>query len=711
MLKKKVQKIGNVLLIAVVLSFIAYFLIFWIGKIVVDEKKLVFHSATAVVDQKGRIITKLYLENREIVDIGQVPKHVQNAFIAVEDRRFYKHHGIDYYAIFRALWKDLIAFQKVEGGSTITQQLAKNIFLTNEKTFMRKTAEAIIALYLERTYSKSKILEMYLNQIYFGHGVYGIQSAAKFFFNKDVSELTLEEGALLAGLPKAPAAFSPILHPNKSLERRNAILSIMARERFISSEQAVRSQGKTIGLNVHKKEEQPWLSTFIDMMLEEAKDRYNLTNEEILKGGYKITVPLDGDLQKKAYETFKNNAYFPGTNDSVQGAFILLDNQTGGILAAIGGRDYSLKGYNRLTAKRQPGSTFKPLAVYAPAMEEGLFGPYSLLKDKRISFDGYAPNNYDGRYEGNVTMLDAIIFSKNVPAVWTLHKLGMTKSIKYLSKNGINIEDKGLAVALGGLKYGVSPIALANAYRTFANNGQYSEPYLIEKIEDQNGDIIAKASKHKRQVFSSQTAWNITRMLELAVKEGTAKSGNYKGALAGKTGTTSYQEKQGAVKDAWFVGYTPAATGAVWIGYDRTDQQHYLKGGSGYPTKLFKQLLRGTDYEKKTAFSVPKGVKDLEKPIRLEPVRMLSATFQFHPLQLFKVMLKWPVQQDERIVYRIYKWEGGRGKKVIGSVSGKGIYEIPYTNIFSKQSYQVVPYNPQTDREGEGSPFVKPVWK
>lgn len=709
-LLKKIKMISGIVLAAAVLSIIAYFAMIWIGAIVVDEKKLVLHSATSLIDQEGRPITKLYLENREIIDIDKVPKHVQNAFIAVEDKRFYEHHGIDFRAISRALFKDIAAFKKVEGGSTITQQLAKNVFLTNDKTVLRKMTEAIIAIYLEQKYSKRKILEMYLNQIYFGHGVYGIQSASKFFFNKDASELTIEEGALLAGLPKAPAAYSPILHPEKSLERRNAILTLMERENYISPEQAVRSQGKTLGLNIHKTEDKPWLSAYIDMVFEEAENKYHLSNEELLKGGYKITVPINIDVQEKAFKVFKEKAYFQGTKDDAQGAFILLDNKTGGVLAAIGGRNYVSKGFNRLTAKRQPGSTFKPIAVYAPAMEEGLFQPYSLLKDEKLDYKGYSPSNYDGRYDGHVTMFDALIHSKNAPSVWVLDKLGIDKSKEYLEKNGIYIEDKGLAIALGGLKYGVSPFDLANAYRTFANNGQYSKPYFIQKIVNANGDVVAEVKKQKYQVFSPQTSWNMTRMLEQVVKEGTAKAGQYEGALAGKTGTTSFPGKKGAVMDAWFVGYTPDVTGAVWIGYDRTDEEHFLKGGSDYPTKMFKNILSGLKFEEKTSFTIPKKVKDLEKPIRLSRIFSLSATYQFHALQLFKVTLKWPAQDDDRVVYRIYE-RSGESKKLVGSVKGKGEYEIPYINIFSEHFYQVVPYNPQTHQEGEGTDFVSPRWE
>lgn len=697
-------------MLTTVLAFVGYMFILFIGNYVIDEKKLVLNASSSLVDVEGNTITNVFVENRQYVEIDEIPKHVEQAFLAVEDKRFYEHSGIDIWAIGRALYKDVLAFGKVEGGSTITQQLAKNVFLTNDKTLLRKTKEAIIAINLERKYSKDKILEMYLNQVYFGHGTYGIQAATQFYFQKDVKQLTLEEAALLAGIPKAPTTYSPILNPEKSIERRNVVLNLMEEQNIITPKEAVISQGKTLSLNVKEKEEMPWLSTYMDMVLKEAEERYHLSNEAVLKGGYKITVPIDIHLQQKAYEMFKDKAFFPGTNDKVEGAFVLLNNRTGGVLSAIGGREYVRKGFNRLTTRRQPGSTFKPLAVYAPAMEEGLYEPYSMLKDEEISYGDYQPKNYDHQYNGFVTMFDALIESKNAPAVWLLDKLGVKTSKRYLKQNGIQIEDEGLAIALGGLKYGVSPLELANSYRTFAQNGQYSKPYFIEKIVDKEGNIVAEVTRESKQVYSPQTAWNMTRMLEQVVEKGTARSGEYGGALAGKTGTTSYPGKEGAVMDAWFAGFTPEVTGAVWIGYDETSVTHHLKAGSAYATKLFKAILKGTHVETKTAFSVPDGLADLDEPIRLKAVKNFTVSYQFKPLQLFTVKLTWNPQEDERVVYKIYRKAEGKPKEYIGSVKGKGAFDVTFVNVFSKDTYQVVPYNPQTKTEGDGTDFMTPSW-
>ncbi|WP_226670047.1 transglycosylase domain-containing protein [Metabacillus litoralis] len=708
-MKKKFLLIGLSIVMTFIIALLGYLFIIFMGNYVIDEEKLVMNTASTLVDTDGNEITKLYLENRELVEVSEVPEYVQQAFVAVEDQRFYDHHGIDIRSIGRALYKDILAGGKVEGGSTITQQLAKNIFLTNDKTILRKTKEVIIAVNLERRYSKKKLLEMYLNQVYFGHGAYGIKSAAKFYFNKDVKDLTLEEGAVLAGIPKAPTNYSPINNLEKSKERRNVILSLMGDQNYISYDEVVRTQGKTVKLQVSEKQDRPWLSTYIDMVFDEAEKKYAISNEELLRGGYTITVPLQSKLQKSAYDYFQKNEYFPGTDDAAQGALILLDNNTGGVLAAVGGRDYVPKGLNRLTVQRQPGSTFKPIAVYGPALERGLYEPYSLLKDEKQTYGNYSPENYDKKYAGEVTMFDAIVSSKNAAAVWTLSELGIKESKEYLQKLGISIKDDGLAIALGGLSEGVTPIQMANAYRTFAKGGSYSEQHLINEIKSKEGSVIAEHNTQSEQIYSPQTAWDMTRMLQHVVSEGTAKSGSFKGELAGKTGTTSYPNVDGATKDAWFVGYTENIVGAVWMGYDKTDKDHYLTKGSSYPTKLFKDILTDASLDQNVAFSKPDDVEDLESPIRIKEINRVDAKYTFKPLGLITLTLEWEAQQDERVEYRIYEKSKSGTSKLVGTVKGEGQYEIPYINVFSDNTYSVAPYNVQTNKEGMLTQFTKPT--
>src|SRR6478752_2483134 len=327
------------------LGLIGYIIILFLGNYVIDEKKIVMDSATRLVDENGDELTKLYVKNRDLVSI--------------EDVRFYEHHGIDFKSIGRALYRDILAGGSVEGGSTLTQQLAKNVFLSNDKTLLRKTKEVVVAINLEQRYSKQKLLEMYLNQIYFGHGAYGIQAASKLYFNKDVSELTVEEGALLAALPKAPNSYSPILHPEKSIERRNVVLNAMQKAGYLSAEKNVRLQGRTLGLNVKEQAKNPAYLTYIDMVIQEAEKKYSISSNELLRGGYTVKVPMSTKVQEAAYELMKENRYFPGTDNSAQGAFVLVDNKSGGVLSVMGGRDYVQKSLNRLNVKRQPGSTMK----------------------------------------------------------------------------------------------------------------------------------------------------------------------------------------------------------------------------------------------------------------------------------------------------------------------------------------------------------------
>ncbi|MDN4526929.1 PBP1A family penicillin-binding protein [Fictibacillus sp. NE201] len=700
--------LGIGLLIGIFIAgFMGYLFILMAGDYVVDDKDLVMSSASKLVDMKGNTITRIYSENRELVSGKEIPDEVKDAFVAVEDTRFYEHHGLDFRSIARAIYRDIAAGHKVEGGSTITQQLTKNVFLSHEKSLLRKTKEAVIAINLERRYSKDKILEMYLNQIYFGHGAYGIQAASKFYFNKDVSELTLEEGAMLAGMPKAPSHYSPIEHREASKKRRDLVLDLMANQHFITAEQAVRAKGRTISLNLHKEERNPALTTYIDMVLKEATDRYHLSREEMRKGGYKVVVPMQKDTQNALYQTFLKPDYFVGTgNERPEGAMVLMDADTGGIIAAQGGRGYLTEGLNRVNVNRQPGSSFKPLAVYAPALETKAYKPYSMLKDEQLSYKGYKPKNYDGKYRGKVSMAEAIRDSINAPAVWLLNELGIDQSKAALKKLGMDIPDKGLGIALGGLDHGVSPYQMMAAYRSFARDGKTIKPYVIAKIYDRNGELVGKASHKEKKVFKKQTAWYMTRMLQQVVEKGTGKSGNAGTELAGKTGTTNYEGVPHANKDAWFVGYTPKVVGAAWIGYDRTTNESYLNTSSEKATLLFKDVISQMPSQRALTFKKPKGVKELDPPVDLIRISDLKASFALGSFGVPGIKLSWTPSDDERLQYKIYAIKDGESTHV-DTVIGKGSYTVSGRYLFSMPKFYVVPLNPQTDQEGEPSNSVE----
>ncbi|KHF42031.1 penicillin-binding protein [Halalkalibacter okhensis] len=684
-------------------ALIIYLSVILAGKYVIDDQKLVMKATTSLVDQSGEVLTQLYIENREPVAISDIPDYVQEAFISVEDVRFYDHQGIDIRAIARALYRDLLAGAKVEGGSTITQQLAKNVFLTNEKTLLRKTNEVLIAMNLERRYSKDELLEMYLNHIYFGHGAYGIQAASNLYFNKDVQELSKEEGALLAGLPKAPNSFSPITNPEQSKQRRDLVLTLMERQGKLTAAEAKHLRGRTVVVNQNRLTENEAYLTYIDMVLDEARDRYHLTNEEVLTGGYQIVVPMNKEVQMDSFQKLQDDRYFPNGNEDAEAAMVLLDSKTGGVLAVQGGREYVRKGLNRVNVQRQPGSAIKPLAVYAPAMELGTYHPYSLLVDELIEYDGYTPRNYNQEYVGQMTMYDAITHSSNAPAVWLMNEIGIDTSVQALDRFGIHTNDRGLAIALGGLSEGVTPLELASSYSVFANNGSQVEPFFIKAIYTQDGKQLNGEESRSEKVVSPQTSWYMTRMLEAVVNTGTGKSGEVLSPLAGKTGTTSYPGTEGAIMDAWFVGYTPAVVGAIWMGYDTTTSEQHLLGGSAYPTVLYKDIINSIPAQLRGgAFEKPDEVEELAPPVELPSIDDLTATFSIGGRGLSSIHLNWSGKTDERIYYHIYEYTEGE-RTLMATVVGQTEFFINSKNPFSSKKYEVVPYNSITDQEGMSS--------
>ncbi|AOM82466.1 transglycosylase domain-containing protein [Salisediminibacterium beveridgei] len=709
MLSKTVRKrliwSSVVVLITLLITAGSYTGVILFGNYTIDEKDLVMSELTTVVDQEGNQVAHLFEENRELITIEEVPEHVQQAFIAVEDHRFLQHTGFDVRAIGRALYRDITSGSLQEGGSTITQQLAKNVFLTPEKSFLRKTEEVLIAVNLERRYTKPEILEMYLNQIYFGHGAHGIQAASKLYFDKEISEISAEEGALLAALPKGPNLYSPFIDEDQSLERRNLVLGLMERHGFLDKDEAVRLQGRTLPQEPSAITANPAYRTYVDMVLNEAEERFGIREDEILRGGYEIEVAMDRNMQELLHDQFEDAAIFPADSAGqiAQGSAVMLDNESGGVLAVIGGRDYVRKGLNRAEIPRQPGSAIKPLAVFAPALEEELYEPYSLLQDEPVEFDGYEPRNISGTYEGEMSLYDALVDSVNVPAVSVLNDLGVPAAKAYLSSQQIDLDDDGLSMALGGLTNGVSPLQMASAFRTFADDGIYRESYVIESISTTSGiSILPDRELRTERIYSEQTAWYMTRMLEAAVTDGTGTPGEFPGALAGKTGTSTDR------RDLWFTGYTPDVTGAYWMGFDRYDEDTVITDSSAISVIAMKALLRDV-YENETeqlAFDKPASAEDLQDPIRLMTITDLEVETNLG-FTGSNIHLSWTGSEDERLAYRVYEVTGNGDRKLVEELQGQDSYTIRGQNLFSKKEYQVVPYNPQINREGDPSNTVE----
>ncbi|WYP27764.1 PBP1A family penicillin-binding protein [Alkalihalobacillus sp. FSL W8-0930] len=688
---------------ALLAGLLVYAFVILAGNYVIDNEKLVMNNSSSLVDESGELITRLYVENRQPVSIDEIPDHVQEAFVAVEDNRFYEHSGIDFRAIGRAVFRNIESGGKSEGGSTITQQLTKNVFLTNEKSWLRKVKEVFISINLERRYSKDEILEMYLNQIYFGHGAYGLQTASKLYFNKDVSELTIDEGALLAGLPKAPNSYSPINDPDRSKDRRDLILTLMENQGFITADESVRLKGKTIALDVQTTVENEALYTYIDMVMDEAENRYHLSQEELMTGGYQIVVPMNKSMQQSTYDKLQDPIYFPEENEDAEATVMMMDSESGGVLAVQGGRDYVRLGLNRVNVMRQPGSTFKPISVYTPALESGAYSPYSMLRDERLAYNEFMPKNYNDQYSGEMTMYDALVQSANAPAVWLLNEIGVNRSLQKVGEFGFKISDRGLSIALGGLKEGVTPFELVKAYRAFNEEGRIIEPYFIKELYDRSGEKIGGASPVQTEVMSKQNAWNMTRMLQSVVTDGTARAGTAQTPIAGKTGTTTFPGVPGATMDAWFVGYTPTVVGAVWMGYDSTTKTQYLKEGSSYPTVLFKKIVNDLpDEMRNVAFEKPDDVEDLAPPIPLLAIDDLKATMRVGGKGLLTVDLEWTPSDDERVRYNIYEVHKGEKELIASDVQG-GSYAHSRLNPFSSKTYEVVPYDENAGIEGDAS--------
>ncbi|MGE8079666.1 transglycosylase domain-containing protein [Peribacillus loiseleuriae] len=557
--------------------------------------------STEIYDVDGELASKITANKTEGASIDDIPNHVKNAVVAIEDHRFYEHNGIDYKGIFRAVYVNMKAGKVVEGGSTITQQLIKIALLEQNRTFKRKLEEFFIAREVEKEYSKDEVLGMYLNQIYFGHGAWGIKKAARIYFGKDVNELTLSEGAMLAGVINIPTKLDPYNHYDAALKRRNLVLTRMATNGFIDSEQAEQAKSEEIILAHNQKEDQlkgkyPY---FVDVVLTEASKKYNLEIDELLRGGYKIYTTLDQHIQQALEEVYENNENFPkGVTDAlVQSGMVLINPKTGGINALIGGRGkHQFLGYNRATQlKASPGSTIKPLAVYTPALEEG-YKLTDLLVDEKMNFGGYEPSNANGQYLGEVPLYEALMKSLNVPTVWLMNEIGIEKSIRSLERFGIPLteNDRNLSLALGGMEKGVSPQDMAEAYSAFANNGERVESHTIVKIENAQGQEVAVWKEKSTKIMEKKVADQMNRLLLGVVEYGTGKNAAVEGyEIAGKTGSVQVTIPgiKSGVKDQWFVGYTPSLVGAVWAGYDRSDKTHYLTTNSSQGTALIFQKV------------------------------------------------------------------------------------------------------------------------
>ena len=538
-----------------------------------DVKQLeTYHpkSATRLYADDGTLYAELFVEKRIPIPITEMPRHLKLAFVAIEDVRFYNHFGIDVRGIGRAIYKNIIRKGVTEGASTITQQLARNLYLTPQKTFKRKIEEAILAIQIERTYSKDEILNMYLNLIYLGEGAYGVEAASYTYFHKHARDVTLEESAMLAAMTKSPSRLSPYKNPAKTMERRNIVLQRMYDAGFIGKQEYTNAVNVALAVTPFKAyaKKTGYFTDYIKQALEEHVDN----PQEIYTTGLNIKTTMSLKMTDYAYEAIEKGiqAYQQRHPKAPppEVALVAMEVKTGEIKVLIGGRDFSVSPYNRaVQAKRQPGSAFKPI-IYLTALEQG-YEEDTILRDAPVSFTNpytgvvWSPKNYRNEYHGDVTMRKALELSLNTATVRLLEKVGVENVIDMAKQLHINSKfEPNLSLALGTTE--VVPIELAAAYATFARSGNYMPPVAIKTIATIDGEEKYHEEALEEPIVTPEVAYALVDIMKGVIQRGTARAASKMPYyLAGKTGTTD------DYRDAWFIGFSPNLLCAVWVGYDK----------------------------------------------------------------------------------------------------------------------------------------------
>lgn len=633
---------------------------------------------TKVYDFRGELISELFIEKRSLLPLTEIPVNMRRAVLAIEDNNFYSHMGIDTRGILRALWKNIRARRLVQGASTVTQQLAKNIFLTRERTLARKVKELLLTLQIERNLSKDEILQLYINQIYFGHGAYGIERAARTFFDKSATDLTLPECALLAGLPKGPERFSPFRRPDRAIRRRNIVLQRMKDEGYITEKEQLHAIAVP-HLFERKKADTAHASYFVESVRIQLEPKYG--TEALYKGGLSIFTTLDVRMQRAAeeitqrhwnsfddryaeqrlegllkskeitqdfFDRWKKWKAAPEKEEEpddfpepvpVQGALVSLDPHTGGVRALVGGRNFQESQFNRvLQAKRQPGSTFKPF-VWLAALDAGMTAA-TIVDDLPIAFTdmerrprlvaeatdyatlremvtGYyllprkpdqpdpiwAPQNWDNKFLGPISLRRGLAGSRNLVSVRLIDRVGPKAVVDIAHRSGINSPlDAVLSLALGSSV--VTPLEMTSAIGTFANNGVHMDPYTVTRVVDRDGKVLEENVIQGTPSVSPQNAYLITRLMQAVIQEGTGSYARRLGRpVAGKTGTTQ------DMRDLWFMGYVPDLVTGVWIGYDDFTSLGKKLTSAGTTVPLWTEYMtEATKYVPNRDFQAPPGI-------------------------------------------------------------------------------------------------------
>ncbi len=586
-----------------------------------ELKSYVPSAVTRIHSADGLILSELFMEKRRPVSLADIPHFLKAGLVATEDRNFYRHSGIDLKGILRAVIRDIQAREFVEGASTITQQLAKTLFLTSSKTLPRKIKEAILAFQIERRYTKDEILALYLNQIYLGSGAYGVESAAGIFFGKSVKHLNLPECALIAAMPKAPSRFSPLVNRELAERRRNIVLKQMFATGIIQEndyQTALKTPVASAG-NKNTISKSPYFVEYAKRELEKT-----LGPSQLYKGGLNVYVTLSHEMQSAA-----ENAVQKGLSDlesrmkrhnvpvtSLQAALIALQVDSGAILAMVGGKNYYESSYNRATmAKRQPGSAFKPI-IYALAVENG-FSQNQMILDAPVSFknspsqEAWQPQNFSKTYSGEITFRKALAKSKNIPAIRLIQMLGPSAVAQFAHTMGISsVLSPELSLALGTSE--VSLLELTSSYSVFPNKGSAVKPFSIMAVDDSRGRTIWHPKPEKRVVMSEGGAAVLTDMLVAVVREGTGrKAQTLQRPVAGKTGTTD------DFRDALFIGFSPDITVGVWVGQDASESLGKGETGARAALPIWTAFMSAVLKDRPYRYF---GIPDSVSQVRMDPL-------------------------------------------------------------------------------------------
>jgi len=567
---------------------------------------------TTFCSNDGQVIKTFAAYTFSKVELKEVPKQLVLALIATEDKNFYHHHGYDLLGLTRSMVANVLAGHVVQGASTITQQLSRILFLSNEKTFTRKIKELQVAAQIEKTISKDKILEMYLNNVYLGSGAYGVKGAAKIYFNKDLSQLTLAEMALIAGLPQAPSVYSPYHSEELAKKRRNQVLLRMYKMKYIDKETYKAAKEEPIKLStmpmMYATNKAPYFCDYV------MKDLIKLgfTEEEITNGGYKIVTTLNYDAQNKANEAIIANLNAWGLKgDKSQAAVFSFSPIDGRILVYAGGKDYSKSQYDRVTQSARPsGSAFKPF-IYTAAIEKG-YSPNDMIDDLPVKIGNWTPKNYGNKYRGPIPLYMALMVSSNVCTARLMDEIGVRPVIQLARVMGITTPiPYDYTISLGSNS--VKLFEMTRAYGVFANGGYKVEPYAIERIESSRGTVIYEAKKAKTsKVLNINTAATMTAIMKTVIQSGTGRGADIGKPAAGKTGTTD------DCKDAYFIGFTPDVVTGVWVGNDDNTRMGELTGGT-VPAKIWRDVM--------LVATAPYGNADFEYiPVELKPFKASKVT-------------------------------------------------------------------------------------